>query len=114
VTGAIPVGSRTGITKSLLDGAVSALQAHARSHDMPTVVTRLADYFSAKPDYIEDALQGSGRRVLGSAERAPHLTKDFVALNPDDRRLVAAEVVFRPSEGPSVIISGEACGVIPR
>jgi hypothetical protein len=75
--------------KKLVDGTVSAFQRHEASTE---AVQRIAARLSREPEQALARLSDPTRWVLGLAERPIGLTSAEVQWDPDDTRVVAAEI----------------------
>lgn len=82
--------------KPLLDGIVTALQAHGDRATLPKVSARMAAAAGAAPPDVERLLGDPSHAVLGVVPRLVHLHGDGFQLAPDDDRCVAAEVLVQP------------------
>jgi hypothetical protein len=94
--------------KRLLDGAISALQAHGAS---ATAVDRVAAALDFEHAAVASRLANRGQAALGAAVAPVGLTRTGVQWNPDDTRLVAADISVARSQGPAWVISGRAFSV---
>ena len=97
--------------KKVVDGTVSAFQRHAAPAE---AAARIARRIRQSPADVTDALQDSARAVLGAAEKPVGLTVADVQWNPDDTRLVAAEVEVRVTNEPRWLVAGRAFPVVAR
>jgi hypothetical protein len=118
----LPAGSRFGVRltvrgpvtltpdrlKRLVDGVVAAFQQHEAPDE---AVRRIATRLGRHPSAVAAALANRERAPLGRAERPIGLTGASVHWNPDDTRLVAAEVRFRLSEKRMWQMAGTVFGV---
>ena len=118
----LPAGSRFGVRlmvrgpvtltpdrlKRLVDGVVAAFQQHEAPDEG---IRRIAARLGRDPSAVAAALANGDRAPLGSAERPVGLTRASVHWNPDDTRLVAAEIQFRLLESPTWQIAGNVFGV---
>jgi len=94
--------------KRLVDGTVSAFQRHKAQAE---AVSRIATRLVREPADVASALSDPARAVLGGAEKPIGLTKTDVQWNPDDTRLVAAEVTVETGEASAWEISGRVFAV---
>jgi hypothetical protein len=97
--------------KQLLDGIVCALQRHIVS---TAAVTRIASQLEVDPTLVEAEFVDGASAALGNAERPMGLTSAGVQWNPDDSRLVAAEITLSTAPGPRWRMSGEVSAVSAR
>ena len=81
-----------GKLKKLIDGVVSAFQVHTSS---PEAALRIAHPLGIQAEEVATALEDPTLAVLGSSEKPVGLTTADVQWNPDDTRLVAAEVIVQ-------------------
>jgi len=94
--------------KGLVDGTVSAFQRRQAGID---AVGRIAGRLLCEPDEVAGALSDPARAVLGEAEKPIGLTGADVQWNPDDTRLVAAEIAVETADADAWEISGHVFGV---
>jgi hypothetical protein len=97
--------------KQLVDGIVCAFQRHVATDE---ATARIAMQLGVDVATVSDALAAGNRAVLGDAERAIGLTKAGVQWNPDDARLVAAEIVVRSAEVAAPRLAGRVAPVARR
>ena len=94
--------------KRLIDGVVAAFQRHGASEE---AVRRIAARLGERPSAVAAVLANPSRAPLGPAEKAVGLTRASVQWNPDDTRLVAAEVAVRLGERPTWRLAGSVFAV---
>jgi len=111
----LPRGASSPLTperlKQLVDGAVCAFQRHPATD---TAIARIAAQLGVEPSTVGEALASEDRAVLGDAERAIRLTTSGVQWNPDDTRLVAAEIVVRTDHVDAPLLAGHIAAVSRR
>jgi hypothetical protein len=105
---AVPRGQLAGIAKAerikqLLDGLVAAFQHHNAPDE---ACARVAATLGADAPRVADHLRDRSRAVLGPAAQPIGLTTQGVHWNPDDTRLVAAEVRYTETSEPTWSITG--------
>lgn len=93
--------------KRLIDGVVCAFQQHDAR---PEAVRRIAARLTRPPAAVTAVFADAERVVLGAAERPIGLTREDVQWNPDDTRLVAAEIRIA-GESPRLRLAGSVFGV---
>jgi len=97
------------LVKGVIDGVVSAFQAHTDTSTSGDVAARLAEVLSADPAEIEALLLDRRWAVLGAVRRLVYLRGDAVQWNPVDDWCDAGELLAEPPEPtkPGWAISGE-------
>lgn len=91
--------------KALIDGVVSAFQAHLDDTTVPSVAAKIANGINADPNDVAVKLLASGRAVLGSRHRLVHSRGEGVQWNPSDHLCVAGQLLSHP--GNQWRLSGE-------
>jgi len=81
------------LVKQIIDGVVSAFQAHTDTSTSGEVAARLAKVLPAKPAEIEALLLEHRWAVLGAVPRLVHLRGDAVQWNPGDDWCDAGELL---------------------
>jgi hypothetical protein len=103
------------LVKPLLDGIVTALQAHADRTTLAAVSDRVATATGVPAHEIERLLGEASNAPLGVVPRLAHLRGDGFQLAPADDRCVAAEVLVEPpSRAAFATASCEVVAVTPR
>jgi hypothetical protein len=97
--------------KQLLDGVVSAFQHHPATDE---AVARIATQIGIDKWAVGKELASDQRAVLGAAERAIRVTSTGVQWNPNDTRLVAAEIAVRSHEVDAPQLAGHIAAVSRR
>ncbi|MGV0580860.1 SIMPL domain-containing protein [Mycolicibacterium elephantis] len=99
-----------GLMKGIVDGVVSALQAHTDTSLLPPVTSRLAVALPAEAAEIESHLRDQRRAVLGVAQRLVAPYRNGVKWDPCDHLCVAGELLAGEpgrSSGEGWAIRGE-------
>jgi hypothetical protein len=102
-------GPNTELVKGIIDGVVSAFQAHTDTSTSSEVAARLAKVLPADPGEIEALLLERRWAVLGGVPRLVYLRGDAVQWNPGDDWCDAGELIVAPPKltGTSWAISGQ-------
>lgn len=102
-------GPNTELVKGIIDGVVSAFQAHTDTSTSSEVAARLAKAIPADPKEIEAQLLERRWAVLGGVTRLVYLRGDAVQWNPADDWCDAGELIVAPPKltGTSWAISGQ-------
>jgi hypothetical protein len=98
-------GVRSELVKALIDGVVSAFQAHLDDTTVPSIATKIANGINADPNEVAVKLLASGRAVLGLRHRLVHSRGEGVQCNPSDHLCVAGQLLSHP--GNQWRLSGE-------
>lgn len=104
-----PVGSTAHparLIKSVVDGVVSAFQAHTGREHRAEVARRIARSLDETPERIEGWLADERCAVLGSVQSIVHIRGEGVQWSPADTDLVVADVRPAPPIGEHWAISG--------
>ncbi|MCV7382224.1 hypothetical protein H7K14_00070 [Mycolicibacter longobardus] len=91
-------GPNTELVKGILDGVVSAFQAHIDPSTSGEVAARLAKVLPADPEEIETLLLERRWSVLGAVPRLVFLRGDAVQWNPADDWCTAGELLTAAPE----------------
>ncbi|MGA9375172.1 MAG: hypothetical protein WBV64_09110, partial [Mycobacterium sp.] len=102
-------GPNTDLVKGLVDGVVSAHQAHTDRSTSGEAAARLAQFLPADPDEIETLLLEDRWSVLGAVPRLVYLRGAAVQWNPADDWCAAGELLTAAPEptGTGWAISGQ-------
>ena len=96
------------LIKSIVDGVVSAFQAHADAVTRPEVARRISRTLNADSRQIAEWLSDDKRcAVLGVAPSIVHVRSEGVQWSPADSDLVAADLRLGPALGDHWGLSGE-------
>lgn len=95
------------LTKSLVDGVISAFQAHTDTVILPEVIVRLAKSLSVDPEEIQKHLLDQRHAVLGPTPRLVYPYRENVKWDPADHWCLAGEVVAAPALDSGWAIKGE-------
>ncbi|HET9015729.1 MAG TPA: hypothetical protein VFN57_09030 [Thermomicrobiaceae bacterium] len=102
------------LVKSLVDGTVSALQAHGDQNTVDEMAARLAKQVDMRAEQIAAMLVDTSNVVLGSVWHLVHrFRKEGVQWNPSDQLCVAGEVLLEVADGPDWQLSGEVWELMP-
>lgn len=102
-------GPNADLVKGLVDGVVSAHQAHTDRSTSGEAAARLAQFLPADPDEIETLLLDDRWAVLGAVPRLVYLRGAAVQWNPADDWCAAGELLTAAPEptGTGWAISGQ-------
>ena len=103
------------LVKGVIDGLISAFQAHTDSTVLPVVSALLAEYLPATPDEIGRHLIDPRRSVLGAVDRLVYPYQSGAKWNPSDHLCVAGELIrVDPPSERHWEIGGEIVELSPR
>lgn len=91
-------GVRPELLKALIDGVVSAFQAHLDKTTVLDMASRIANEINVDPYDVTTRLLASDRAVLGSRHSLVHSRGKGVQWNPSDHLCVAGQVLRHPGD----------------
>jgi hypothetical protein len=112
--GAAATWPRPELVKQLIDGVVTAFQAHRDLASVAEVSARIGAVVGESPAFIGETLLDQRQAVLGSVDHLVRLFGPGVQWNPGDHMCVAGEVVLESATGDTWQLSGEVCALVRR
>ena len=110
-----PLGSPASpeLVKSVVDGTVTALQAHRDPSTVGELSARLEPQLGASAEMLAAALQERTRAVLGVKDRLLYTRARGVQWSPDDEHCLAGEVLIEPVSGGRWTLAGVVEAIEP-